>query len=87
MSDSILEGFGEPIVEVDEKEFEDKLKKISPFDFVNSINYSKENLIASFAVKMVFHLSCLNDFLLFNAKCVFSIIKEIHNNLTILICD
>ena len=36
MSDSILEGFGEPIVEVDEKEFEDKL---------NSINYSKENLI------------------------------------------
>ena len=38
MSDSILEGFGEPIVEVDEKEFEDKLKKISPFDFVNSIN-------------------------------------------------
>ena len=45
MSDSILEGFGEPIVEVDEKEFEDKLKKISPFDFVNSINYSKENLI------------------------------------------
>ena len=51
MSDSILEGFGEPIVEVDEKEFEDKLKKISPFDFVNSINYSKENLIVMATVR------------------------------------
>ena len=45
MSDSILEGFGEAIVDIDEKEFEDKLKKISPFDFVNSINSTKENLI------------------------------------------
>ena len=45
MSDSILEGFGEAIVEIDEKEFEDKLKKISPFDFANSINYTKEELI------------------------------------------
>ena len=44
MSDSILEGFGEAIVEIDEKEFEHKLKKISPFDFANSI-YNKENLI------------------------------------------
>ena len=42
MSDSILEGFGEAIVDIDEKEFEDKLKKISPFDFVNSINSTKE---------------------------------------------
>ena len=45
MSDSILEGFGEAIEAVDEEQFEDKLKKISPFDFVNSINYSKEDLI------------------------------------------
>ena len=45
MSDGILEGFGEAIVEIDEKEFEDKLKKISPFDFANSINYTKEELI------------------------------------------
>ena len=45
MSDSILEGFGEAIVEIDEKEFEDKLKKISPFDFANSINHTKEDLI------------------------------------------
>ena len=45
MSDSILEGFGDAIVEIDEKEFEHKLKKISPFDFANSINYTKEELI------------------------------------------
>ena len=45
MSDSILEGFGEAIVEIDEKEFKHKLKKISPFDFANSINHTKEDLI------------------------------------------
>jgi hypothetical protein len=45
MSDSILEGFGDAIKEIDESEFNIKLKKISPFDFANSINTSKENLI------------------------------------------
>ena len=45
MSDSILEGFGDAIKEIDESEFNMKLKKISPFDFANSINTSKENLI------------------------------------------
>tara|TARA_B100000579_G_scaffold428079_1_gene437676 strand:+ start:1057 stop:1533 length:477 start_codon:yes stop_codon:yes gene_type:complete len=45
MSDSILEGFGEPVEQVEEEQYQDKLKKISPFDFVNSINYSKEDLI------------------------------------------
>ena len=45
MSDSILEGFGKPVEEVDENEFNIKIKKISPFDFANSINYSKEDLI------------------------------------------
>ena len=44
MSDAILEGFGDPIKEIDESEFEHKLKKISPFDFANSI-YNKDNLI------------------------------------------
>lgn len=44
MHDAILEGFGDPVKEIDESEFEHKLKKISPFDFVNSIN-TKENLM------------------------------------------
>ena len=45
MSDSILEGFGDPIEEINEEEFQQKLKKISPFDFANSINHTKEVLI------------------------------------------
>ena len=45
MTDGILEGFGDPIVEIDEQEFNIKLKKISPFDFANNINTTKENLI------------------------------------------
>ena len=31
MSDSILEGFGEPVEQVEEEQYQDKLKKISPF--------------------------------------------------------
>ena len=45
MSDGILEGFGDPIEEINEEDFQQKLKKISPFDFANSINFTKENLI------------------------------------------
>jgi len=44
MSDSILEGFGDPIEEINEEEFQEKLKKISPFDFANSI-YTKNNIM------------------------------------------
>lgn len=42
---SFLEELGPPIEVVDEKSFEVKNKKISPFDFANSINFTKENLI------------------------------------------
>ena len=42
---SFLEELGPPVVEVDEKSFVEKVKKISPFDFANSINFTKENLI------------------------------------------
>ena len=42
---SFLEELGPPVVEVDEKSFSEKVKKISPFDFANSINFTKENLI------------------------------------------
>lgn len=45
MSDGILEGFGDPIEDINEEDFQQKLKKISPFDFANSINFTKENLI------------------------------------------
>jgi len=42
---AILEGFGDPVEEVVEDQFQEKLKKISPFDFVNSINFTKEDLM------------------------------------------
>tara|TARA_R110002153_G_scaffold22757_4_gene74657 strand:- start:142 stop:597 length:456 start_codon:yes stop_codon:yes gene_type:complete len=42
---SFLEELGAPVVEIDETEFNVKIKKISPFDFANSINFTKENLI------------------------------------------
>lgn len=42
---SVLEGFGPPVEEIQEKEYVEKLAKISPFDFANSINATKENLI------------------------------------------
>jgi len=42
---SFLEELGPPVVEVDEAEFNVKIKKISPFDFTNSINFTKDNLI------------------------------------------
>ena len=45
MSNGILEGFGDPIEEINEADFQQKLTKISPFDFANSINFTKENLI------------------------------------------
>ena len=42
---SILEGFGPPVEEINEKDFEEKFKKISPFDYVQAINYTKEDMI------------------------------------------
>lgn len=41
----MLEGMGDPVVSFDAEEYKEKKKAISPFDFANSINHSKENLI------------------------------------------
>ncbi len=41
----MIEGLGEPVKTYDAEEFKVKKKAISPFDFANSINYTKENLI------------------------------------------
>lgn len=38
--------FGEPVEqEIKEEDFKEKSSKITPFDFLNSINYNKENLM------------------------------------------
>ena len=42
---AILEGFGDPVEEINEEDFQEKIKKLSPFDFINSINF-KNDLIA-----------------------------------------
>lgn len=42
---SYLEALGEPDGVINEEDYVEKVKKLSPFDFLNSINYSKENLI------------------------------------------
>ena len=42
---AILEGFGDPVEEIGEEQFQEKLKKMSPFDYVNSINFTKEDLM------------------------------------------
>ena len=41
----MIEGLGEPVKTYDAEEFKVKQKAISPFDFANSINYTKENLM------------------------------------------
>ncbi len=41
----MIEGLGEPVKTYDAEEFKVKKKAISPFDFANSINYTKENLM------------------------------------------
>jgi hypothetical protein len=42
---SFLEELGPPVESIDENEFVEKLTKISPFDFSNSITFNKDNLI------------------------------------------
>jgi hypothetical protein len=42
---SFLEELGPPEEDINEKDFEEKIKKISPFDYVQAINYTKEDLI------------------------------------------
>lgn len=40
-----LEELGKPIETIDPDSYKEKKKAISPFDFANSINHSKENLM------------------------------------------
>ena len=42
---SILKGFGPPVDEVSDKDFEEKIKKLSPFDYLNTITYTKQDIM------------------------------------------
>ena len=67
---SFLEELGPPIVEVDEKSFDVKTKKISPFDFANSINFTKENLIVDEATEKEYNPFIVNRAMGFAADTV-----------------
>ena len=67
---SFLEELGPPIEEVDEKSFEVKRKKISPFDFANSINFTKENLIVDEATEKEYNPFIVNRAMGFAADTV-----------------
>ena len=67
---SFLEELGPPVVEVDEAEFNVKIKKISPFDFANSINFTKENLIVDEATEKEYNPFIVNRAMGFAADTV-----------------
>ena len=67
---SFLEELGPPIEVVDEKSFEVKNKKISPFDFANSINFTKENLIVDEATEKEYNPFIVNRAMGFAADTV-----------------
>lgn len=67
---SFLEELGPPVEVVDEKSFEIKTKKISPFDFANSINFTKENLIVDEATEKEYNPFIVNRAMGFAADTV-----------------
>ena len=67
---SFLEELGPPVEVVDEKSFEVKTKKISPFDFANSINFTKENLIVDEATEKEYNPFIVNRAMGFSADTV-----------------
>lgn len=67
---SFLEELGPPIEVIDEKSFEVKIKKISPFDFANSINFTKENLIVDEATEKEYNPFIVNRAMGFAADTV-----------------
>ena len=42
---SYFKEFGPPVEEVDEKEYVEKIKKLSPFDYINNINQSTADIM------------------------------------------
>ena len=67
---SFLEELGPPVVEVDEKSFSEKVQRISPFDFANSINFTKENLIIDEATEKEYNPFIVNRAMGFSADTV-----------------
>jgi len=70
MSDAILEGLGPPDKIYTADEFVEKKKKLSPFDFINDINYNKKNLIVDEATEKDYNPWIINRGLTFGLDTV-----------------
>jgi len=57
---SFLEELGPPVVEISEKDYVEKLTKISPFDFASSINDTKKDLIVDEATESQYNAFMIN---------------------------
>jgi hypothetical protein len=67
---SFLEELGPPVVEIDESEFNVKIKKISPFDFTNSITDSKASIIIDEESEKQYNAFIVNRAMAFGADTV-----------------
>lgn len=67
---SFLEELGPPVVEIGESEFNVKIKKISPFDFTNSITDSKASIIIDEESEKQYNAFIVNRAMAFGADTV-----------------
>lgn len=67
---SFLEELGPPVVEIAESEFNVKIKKISPFDFTNSITDSKASIIIDEESEKQYNAFIVNRAMAFGADTV-----------------
>lgn len=68
--DGVLEGLGEPEKKYTPEDFIEKKVKISPFDFINDINYSKKNLIVDEETEKQYSPWMVNRGLSFNPETI-----------------
>lgn len=67
---SLFDELGPPVEDVNESDFVEKVKKISPFDFASSINDTKVNLIVDEATESQYNPFIVNRALGFGADTV-----------------
>lgn len=67
---TLFEEFGPPSVVAVESDYVEKVKKLSPFDFINSISYGKEDLMVEEQVEREYNPFIINRGLGFGADTV-----------------
>jgi len=66
----MLEGMGDPVVKLDVEQFKVKKKTISPFEFVNAIHHTKQNLIVDDWSEKQYNAFIINKALSYGADTV-----------------